>query len=144
MKYIFIFSILISNACYGQVDSVSIPLWDSISTERININGKDHQLTIGYKNGKAVDSMILRDYIDLKIDTIQVVLLVTSDTGPIAFKMDGYSVIEIHNEAEDRTDWWMDHNRPAEDYGVQLYYLDKNKLPLSNNIIVWQSKPIIP
>jgi hypothetical protein len=135
---------IVCNACYGQVDSVHIPLWDSISTERITINGKDHQLTIGYNNGKAVDSMILRDYIDLKIDTIQVVLLVTSDTGPIAFKMDGYSVIEIHNEAEDTTDWWMDHDRPAEDYGVQLYYLDKNKQQLPENIIVWQSKIITP
>lgn len=58
--------------------------------------------------------------------------------GRAAFWDFGYSVREIHNEQEGRIDWYFDHQRAPQDYGVHLYYLNSRKQPLAKNIIVWQ------
>lgn len=56
-----------------------------------------------------------------------------------AFWQYGYSVREKHNEREDSMNADFCANCNWKDYWVHLFYLDDNKLPLYNKLIVWMA-----
>ncbi len=148
MKHILILSMIICNACYGQrmerFDSAMEIMQDS-NWATMSFGGT---ITTSIFDSITIKEDGVRKY--RKRDTVEVILLVTSDTGPIAFRMEAYSVRELHNTSEGVLDaggqMCIGTNGQVidcwHDYYQHLYYIDKNKLPLSKNIIVWQSKEI--
>ncbi len=134
-------------ACYGQMptvdDTAKLFIYKGARYDRIFIQPDTSLFDFRPMMINPIGISIMpKEENPRKIDTIEVVLLVTSDNGPIAFRMEGYSVRELHNTTEGLVDPGICGNCDYHDYYEHIYYIDKNKLPLSKNIIVWQSKEV--
>ncbi len=157
MKHLLTLSMIICNACYGQIvindNFKAVGSWerplplDSMLTinEPINQRKRDtvkvicqySDSTINYVTHNHIEFTFgdtIHPFITI-IDTIQRLRDYDIHYGNF------YSVREPHTAKEILDSYnWGSHTYG--DFYKHICYLDKNKLPLSKNIIIWQSKEL--